>query len=214
MPSVFGEITVKILDLPFIKGKDVFVNVNMWGDPKKRVYEMELTKTIWFGIHRYLKKLENDPFDMLLPEDKRFKIDEELSFLKNRIITIKATRDETKSFVTKKGEVSYPKIFKVEFRSELEEAEKLGVGSDDYKKAVFQYVIDNLSCRECRLVNTRLGELTEEREKEKQKEKEMTIEERRKRKFEKSEVEWVVKQREEQKLEDSRQRKLGDFAGW
>ena len=203
MPGLYQEITVKIVGLPFIKGEDVYVPVIMWGDPKKFEFEMKISKTIWHGIYTHLKELEEDPLNGFMGLVK-FEIDEELSFLKDRILTIKGIPDLSRKFVTKNGKVEYPKIFSVEFQSDLEDAER--VGKDVYKEAVFKYVIDKASSRECRLANTRLAMNTIAKKEIKELEKE-------EKKVEK-EVEWAKKKREQKEIDDKKKEKLGNYCGW
>lgn len=209
MPKIHEEITVKIIGLPFIKGegKDVYVSVIMWGDPKKFEFEMKITKTIWHGIYAYLKELEDDPLNGFMGLEK-FEIDESLSFLKDRILTIKGVPDLSRSFTTKDGKVEYPKIFSVEFQSDLEDAER--AGKEVYKEAVFAYVINRESSRECRLANTRaaMNEIAKKDNKEKEKE-----EKKAEKKVEK-EVEWAKKKREKEEKEEKKQKKLGSCCGW
>lgn len=201
MPDLYQEITVKIIDLPYIKGNDVFVKVIMWGDPKKYEFEIKIGKTLWLGIYTYLRELEDDPLNGFMGEAS-FKIDEQLSFLKDRILTIRGVPDEKHSFVGKDGKIGYSKIFKVEFQSDLEDAEK--VGKDTYKEAVFNYVIDRPSCRECRLLNTQMAKEYEEKQKEKDKKKEKTVE---------IEQDWVKRKRIEKAKEAARLKKL-EYSGW
>lgn len=193
---------MKIIGLPFIKGEDVFVPVIMWGDPKQYRFEMKIGKTIWRGIYRHLKELEDDPLNSLMG-DSVFKIDEQLSFLKDRILTIRGVADMSRSFNTKDGKIEHPKVFEVEFQSELEDAER--AGKDVYIEAVFKFVIDRYSCRECRLANTRaaMNEVIKKENKEKEKDE---------KKVEK-EVEWVKLKREKQEKEDKKKKKLGN-CGW
>jgi hypothetical protein len=216
MPDLYQELTVKIVDLAFIKGKDVYIPVVMFGDPKKFQFEMKIGKTIWQSIYDHLKELEdNDAEFSDFLGDSVFKVDEQLSCLKDRVITIKGMPDKEHTFVGKDDKVSYAKIFTVIFESDLEDAEK--IGGDVYKRAVFTRVIDNIMCKECRLANTRLA-LNDIAKKEN---KEIEKEEKKKEKAEKiagqkveKEQEWVVKKREKQEKEDKKKAKLGDHCGW
>jgi hypothetical protein len=202
LPGLYEEITVKVIGLPYIKGDDVFASVVMWGDPKGYRFEMKIGKTIWRGIYKYMKSLEDEPMNMMMG-DVAFKIDEQLSFLKDRILTIRGIPDMSRTFVSKDGKVEHPKVFDVEFQNELEEAEKLG--KEVYTEAVFKYVINRESCRKCRLINTNLARDEEDRQKEKEKKKEL----------EKTEgVEWIRKRREKQEKENKKKEKLGDYCGW
>lgn len=208
MPKIHEEITVKVIDLPYIRGEDVFAPVIMWGDPKRYRFEMKITKTIWYGIEKHLKSLEDDMFNLILDEKDKFKIDEDLSYLKDRIITIKGIPDTTRSFVTKNGKKEYPKIFNVEFRSDLEEAQTLG--GDVYVGAVFEHVINNYLCKECRMVNTNLSRNDIIKRENKEKEKEEKKKEKTEKKIEK-EVEWVKKKREKDEKESQKAKKMEDY---
>ena len=170
MPEIYEEITVKVIDLAYVKGVDVYAPVILWGDPKAYRFEMKITKTVWYGIYGYLQELENDPLNKMVPEEAQFKIDEQLSFLKGRILTIRGIPDESRSFVTKSGKVEYAKIFRVKFEVDLEDAER--DGKETYKEAIFKYVIDNYSSRDCRLANTAAAKNAEIKKENKEKEKE------------------------------------------
>jgi hypothetical protein len=210
MPGLYQEITVKIMGLPFIKGKDVYAPVMMWGDPKKFEFEMKITKTIWHGIYAHLKELEDDPLNGFM-ELEKFEIDESLSFLKDRILTIKGMPDLNRKFVTKNGKVEYPKIFSVQFQSDLEDAER--AGKEAYKEAVFAYVINRESSRECRLANTRAAMNAIAKKENKELEKEEKKKEKAEKKIEK-EVEWAKIKREKEDKEEKKQKKLGSCCGW
>lgn len=204
MPDLYQELTVKIVDLAYKKGKEFYIPVIMWGDPKKIRFEMRIGKTIWWSIYDHLKKLEeNDAEFSDFLGDNVFKIDKQLSCLKDRVITIKGIPDKEHTFVGKDGKVGYAKIFTVVFESDLEDAEK--IGGDVYKRAVFERIIDNIMCKECRLENTRaaLNDIAKKENKE--------IEKAEK-KVEK-EVEWVKKKREDNEKKEVKKKKLGD-CGW
>lgn len=164
MPEIWQEITVKIVGLPYTKGKEFFLPVIMWGDPKQTRFEMRLGKTLWQSIYNCLKELEKDPLSGFMGLDK-FKIDGDGLCLKNKIITVRGLPDSKRPLVDKTGKVNYPKIFSAEFRNDLEYAEK--AGGDSYKKAVFESVIDKLSSRDCRLCNTQVAKEVEEKDKKK-----------------------------------------------
>ena len=201
-PDLYQEITVKIVDLAFIKGKDVYLPVVMFGDPKKYQFEMKVGKTIWQSIYVYLKELEDDPLNGFMGEAS-FKIDEQLSFLKDRVITIKGIPDKEHTFVGKDGKVSYAKIFSVIFESDLEDAEK--IGGDTYKRAVLK-MLENYMNRDCRIANTNsYKNMIAKKEN-----KEIEKEEKKKEK----EQDWVKLKREKQEKEDKKKAKLGDHCGW
>jgi hypothetical protein len=206
LPGIHQEITVKVIDLPYIRGDDVFAPVIMWGDPKKYRFEMKIGKTIWRGIYKYLKELEDDPMNMMMG-DSAFKIDEQLSFLKDRILTIRGVADTSRSFTTKDGKIEHPKVFEVEFQSDLEDAER--TGKETYIEAVFKYVIDVQSSRECRLANTRaiLNEVA------KKENKEIEKREKKQEKEKKVVAEWAIKKKEADEKKASKIKKLGD-CGW
>ena len=134
MPDLYQEITVKIIDLAYVKGEEVYLPVIMWGDPKNYRFEMRLGKTLWNSIRDGLQDLEEDPLNGFMGNDK-FEIDEDLACLKNKIITVRGVPDSKRPIVGANGKVTYPKIFSAEFHSDLEEAEK--AGKEIYKEAVF-----------------------------------------------------------------------------
>lgn len=221
MPEKGGEVTVKIVSSPYIVGNDVYCNVQMWGNPQGWTYRMKFGKTLWYSIYEHLSALENDPFNILMDSDSAFKIDEGLEYLNGKVITIRGVTDMSMSFKTKEGKTEFGKKFIVEFKGDLEDAERLGVDSEIYKKALFDTVLNNLMCVECIVANSDLAKFEIEKKKEKEKEKELkkkekeiTNEEKRKKKFEKSEVEWVKKRLENDKKNDEKMKKLGDCAGW
>lgn len=210
MPGLYEEITIKIIELPYVKGEDVFVKVVMWGDPKKFEFEMKVSKTIWYSIYEHLKTLEDSLFDklFLFSEDSGFKMDEELSYLKDRIITVKGVPDKEHEIITKTGQHTFAKIFTVDFRYDLEEAERFGLDSEEYRKAVFEYVIDNLSCKTCRLTNTALAKNDLIKRENKEKEKE---EKRQEKKKKEKEVEWVKKKKEKEEKDSKKLKKQKDY---
>lgn len=205
MPDKWKEITVKIVCLPYIRGEDVYVDVRIFGNPNEWTYRMKFGKTLWYSIYEHLQKLDSSRFSEELEPSC---IDEQLEYLNGRIITIKGIPDSKRTFVKKDGTIESPKIFTVNFRSDLEEAESMG--SEILKKAIHDTVHFNYASHECVLANSNLAKF----EIEKAKEKEMTIEERQKKNLEQSTEEWVVRKKEEQKNEDKRQKKLGNCAGW
>lgn len=203
MPEIDQEITVKVIDLVYAKGEEFYLSVVMWGDPKRCRFEMKLGKTLWHSIEDHLNKLEDDDAEFLeFLGERAFKIDEDLSCLKDRIITVKGLPNRKKPIVDKKGNVAYPKIFEAEFRSELEDADR--VGGDTYKEAVFKNVIDDPKCKECRYFNTQIAKEAEEKQKEKEMKKAKSVE---------IEQELVKRKRIEKEKEDAEQRNL-EFCGW
>lgn len=241
MPGMYQELTVKFVGDPYIKGQgqgqgqgqghghgqnkgqDVFVPVIMFGDPKRYRFEMKITKTIWHGIYKYLKELEDDPMNTMLG-DCAFKIDEELSFLKDRIVTIRGVPDMSREFITKTKSVEHPKVFEVTFRGDLEETER--EGGETYRLSVFKYVIDNFGCRDCRILNTALAreeiskkEMKDELKKEiiekdkEIKEKDQEIKEREKGKKKEKEVvaDWSKKKIKEDKKKIDKIKKMDEY---
>lgn len=197
LPDLYQELTVKIVDLAYIKGKDVYLPVVMFGDPQKYQFELKIGKTIWRSIYDHLKKMEdNDAEFSEFLGDSVFKIDEQLSCLKDRVITIKGIPDKEHTFVGKDGKVGYAKIFSVVFESDLEDAEK--IGGDVYKQAIFK-MLDNYSNHDCRIANTNAYKNMIAKKENKEIEKEQ---------------EWVKKKREKQEKEDKKKAKLGNHCGW
>ncbi len=205
MPALYKKIVVKIVSAVYVAGDDAYCDVEMYGNPRKWVFRMKLGKTLWFSIYRHLSEMANDPLNELMG-DAAFKIDANLEYLKGRVITINGIPDTTRSFKNKSGKIEYPKIFSVTFEPDLEDAER--IGGEVYKNAVGNAVF-NFSCEECIIANSNLAKF----EIEKEKEKEMTYEEIKKKNWEKSEVEWVVKKREEDKKKEKQLKQL-ELAGW
>lgn len=205
MPVLYKKIVVKIVSTVYIVGDDAYVDVEMYGNPRKWVFRMKLGKTLWHSIYRHLSEMANDPLNELMG-DTAFKIDENLEYLKGRVITIYGIPDTTRSFKNKSGKTESPKIFSVTFESDLEDAER--IGGEVYKNAIGNAVY-NFSCEECIIANSNLAKF----EIEKAKEKEMTDEEIKKKRWKESEVEWVVKKREENKNKEKQLKQL-ELAGW
>jgi hypothetical protein len=230
------EITVKIISIPYIKGDDVFCDVQLFGNPKKWTYRMKIGKTLWYSIYDHLQTLDHNRFSEELEPSV---INENLEYLNGRIITVRGIPDSKRTFVKKDGNIESPKIFVVDFRSDLEEAET--IGGEIYKKAVFDTVLDNISCEDCIIANSNIAKFEIEKVKEKEQKreqknkdkelknkekeqklinkdkkktkKEVTIEEEQKKNLEQSSEEWAIRKREDLKKEDKRQKKL-EFAGW
>lgn len=219
MPEKYKEITVRIVSAPYVSGNDAYCDVQMWGNPQKWTYRMKLGKTLWFSIYNYLQQMDNSRFSEELEPSV---LQDNLEFLNGRIVTVRATSDERMTFTTKNGGVEYGKKFIVDFRGDLEEADR--VGGDVLKKAFFDTVLDNTSGIDCITINSKLAKLTIQLEKEKidekelkKKQKEMLEEanakEKKKKDWEKSTEEWVVKKREDDKKKDKQLKQL-DLAGW
>jgi hypothetical protein len=204
MPEKYKEITIKIVSSPYISGNDAYCDVIMWGNPQKWTFRMKLGKTLWFSIYKYLQEMDNSRFSEELEPSV---LQENLKFLNGRIITIRAISDQSISFKTKDGKVEYGKKFVADFRSDLEEAEAMG--GEFYKKAFFDTVLDNVMGKDCIVANSDLAKAGIE----KVKEKEMKREEKKKKDWGESEVEWVVRKREEDKKNEKELKRL-DVAGW
>jgi hypothetical protein len=209
MPEKYKEITIRIVSAPYIAGNDAYCNVQMWGNPNDWVYRMKLGKTLWFSIYDHLLKIDNCRFSEELEPSV---LQENLEYLNGRIITIRAVSDLNVSFKTKDGKTEYGKKFVADFRRDLEEADR--EGGEVLKKAMFDTIYDNIAGAECIVINSKLAKLTIQLEKEKLEEKEMKKRQKKLIDFEKSEVEWVKRKREEKEKDDEKQKKLGNYAGW
>lgn len=208
MPEKHKEITVKIVSVPFIAGSDAYVNVIMYGNPQKWIFRMKLGKTLWFSILKYLKEMDNSRFSEELEPSVLTK---NLEYLNGRIITVRGISNEKKVFTTKAGTVESPKIFKVDFQYDYEDAER--IGGEKFKEAIHKAVHFNYSCHDCIMANTNLAKAEIEIQKQKELEKKMTEEEKRKKRYEESEVEWVKKKVVEDKKKDKQLKQL-ELAGW
>lgn len=187
------------------------MNVKMYGSPQNWIYRVKIGKTIWHGIYKYLRTLEDDPLNKFMPEEVQFKIDEKLEYLSGRVITIRGIPDSSRTFVKKDGTVDSPKIFAIEFKPELEDAER--IGGEVYLKAVHDTVHFNYSSHECVLANSALAKGLIAKEKEKEEKKKAKANEKKKAEPE-VEVEWVKRRRLEKEKEDKIQKRLGNNAGW
>jgi hypothetical protein len=203
MPALYKRIVVKIVSDVYIAGDDAYVNVIMYGNPQKWTYRMKLGKTLWFSIQKHLEQMDNNRFS---EELEPAVLENNLEYLKGRVITIYGVPDSLRTFVKKDGTTESPKIFSVTFEPDLEDAER--IGGDVYKKAIGNAVF-NVMCEQCVIANSNLAKF----EIEKEKEKSMTPEEIKKKRWEESEEEWVVKKREENKKNEKQLKQL-DLAGW
>ncbi len=145
MPEKLREITVKIIKAPYIIGKDVYCDVRLFGDAERNVFRMKIGKTLWYSL--YEKLVER--FE--LGGDVGEEIDDSLECITRKVITIRAIPDIKRAYINKEGDVDSPKIFSVEFREDLEEAER--IGGDIYNNAVDKVVINNRACHVCYRTN-------------------------------------------------------------
>lgn len=150
MPEKFREITVKIIKAPYIVGEDVFCDVRLWGDTERNVFRMKIAKTMWHSMYKELV----DRFE--LGGDIGEEIDDNLECIARKIMTIYAIPDIDRAYINKKGEADSPKIFTVEFREDLEEAER--IGGDIYNNAIDKVIIKNRACHECYRINMIMAE--------------------------------------------------------
>jgi hypothetical protein len=214
MPDKYKEITVKIVDVPYITKEDVYVDVNMFGNPQKWTYRMKIGKTLWNSILKHLLEMDGNRFSEELEPSV---INKSLDYLNGRIITVKGTSDETKAFITKAGKVEYGKKFIAEFRSDYEEAET--IGGEVYKKAIFEAVMDNIFAVDCIVANSNLAKAEIEKAKNKElkkeeKEKRKTKVDKKQKKLIPVEEEWVKRKVKEQEKENKIQSVRGTLAGW
>jgi len=150
MPEKLREITIKIIKAPYIIGKDVFCDVRIWGDPDRYVFRMKISKTMWNSLYQKLV----DRFE--LGGDAGEEIDKNLECIVRKVITIYAIPDIKRAYINKQGDTDSPKIFNVEFREDLEEAER--IGGDIYNNAVDRVIINNKACHECYRINMIMAE--------------------------------------------------------
>lgn len=144
MPEKLREITVKIVKT-YIVGKDVFCDVRLFGNSERNVFRMKISKTMWRSMYKGLV----DRFE--LGGDAGEEIDENLECITGKIMTIYARPDINRAYATKDGGVDSPKIFDVDFREDLEEAER--IGGDVYNNAVNKEVLKNRRALECHNAN-------------------------------------------------------------
>lgn len=125
LPNKMESITVKIYrkieKAGDNKDSDYFIRVFIWGDIKKTVFRMKITKTIWRSIDDILTmryELGGDAGDE--------QVDEDLQCLIGKIITITGIPDIKRMFINKEGKADSPKIFTVELREDLMDIEREG----------------------------------------------------------------------------------------
>lgn len=153
MPEKLREITVKIVKAPYVVGDvgdDICCDVRIWGDPDRDIFRMKISKTLWHSLYqRLVERYE-------LGGDAGEEIDENLECIVRKVVTIKAIPDINRAYTTKEGGLDSPKIFNVEFREDLEEAER--IGGDIYNNAVDTVIINNKACHECYRANKIMAE--------------------------------------------------------
>lgn len=142
MPEKLRKITIKVVKAPYDVGDNIYCDIRIFGDIKKNIFRMNISKTLWHSL--YQKLVER--FE--LGGDAGEEIDENLECITGKIMTIYAKPDMKRAYVTKDGGIDSPKIFGVEFREDLEELEK--IGGDDYIDAVNK---ENRRSSECIKVN-------------------------------------------------------------
>lgn len=125
LPDKTESITVKIYGKMEKAGEskdsNYFLPVYIWGDVKKTVFRMKITKTIWRSIDDILAfryELGGDAGDEI--------VDEDLQCLIGKIITITGVPDMKRIFINKEGKADSPKIFIVDLREDLMEVEREG----------------------------------------------------------------------------------------
>lgn len=125
LPDKAESITVKIHGKMEKAGEskdsNYFLPVYIWGDVKKTVFRMKITKTIWRSIDDILTmryELGGDAGDE--------SVDEDLQCLIGKIITITGIPDMKRIFINKEGKADSPKIFIVDLREDLMDIEREG----------------------------------------------------------------------------------------
>lgn len=125
LPNKMESITVKIHGKMEKAGEskdsNYFLPVYIWGDVRKTVFRMKITKTIWRSIDDILTmryELGGDAGDET--------VDEDLQCLIGKIITITGIPDMKRMFINKEGKADSPKIFIVDLREDLMDIEREG----------------------------------------------------------------------------------------
>lgn len=144
MPKKLEAITIKIVG-KVVKSGDkkprFHCPVYIWGDPRKNIFQLEITSTMWSSLDSELTNRYE------LGGDANEELDDDLEILTGKIITITGVSDITRAYKTKDGKLDSPKKFRVEIREDLEEIDKRGEG-DDYVRAVKKETYNNLCVRD------------------------------------------------------------------
>lgn len=124
LPDKMESITVKICGKIEKAGdkedSDYFIRVFIWGDVKKTVFRMKITKTIWRSIDDILTMRYE------LGGDADESVDEDLQCLIGKIITVSGIPDMKRIYINKLGKPDSPKVFTVELREDLGDIEREG----------------------------------------------------------------------------------------
>lgn len=139
MPEKLEEITVKVIKAPYLVSNEVYCDVRIWGDSNRNnIFRMKIGKTLWHSLHEELvMRFE-------LGGDAGEEIDSDLECIVRKVITIRGYPDINRAYIDKKGKANSPKIFHVQLREDLEEAEL--EGGDTYLNAVKREIDRNRSC--------------------------------------------------------------------
>lgn len=163
MPEKLKNITVKIVKAPYRVGDDVYCDVRIFGDLQRNTFRMKITKTLWHSLYDQLvARFE-------LGGDADESIDKDLNCIVGKMITVYGIPDINRAYETKDGNVDSPKIFKVDIREDLEEAEK--IGGEVFNVAVDRQLTNNIACWDCVVANLELADEDVKKEKEREEKK-------------------------------------------
>jgi hypothetical protein len=168
MPKIGHEITVKFIKAPYRVGNDVFADVRIFGDMARNTYRMKIGKSLWLSLHDQLKVRT---FWAVTPDEE---IDKNLEVVVGKIFTISAIHDPNRLFEDKTGNLTGAKIFKVQSREELEQAEK--EGEESFTRRLQTEVVDNVLCHDCYSENMSLADEEEQKAKDREEKKAKQLE--------------------------------------
>lgn len=123
LPGKAENVTIKIIESPYMDGDDICCNVYIWNDPDVD-FMMRLEEKLW-------KPLSDKIMDDYMLGDKT-ESDPDLTFLKGTIISIWGSPNLTLDceyfghFGCRKHVEDLPNIFEIKIRHDLEDAENIG----------------------------------------------------------------------------------------
>jgi len=120
MESITVKIYGKMEKAGNSKDSDYFLPVYIFGDVKKTVFRMKITKTIWRSIDNILTARYE------LGGDADESVDEDLQCLISKIITVSGIPDMKRIYINKQGKPDSAKTFIVELREDLMDIEREG----------------------------------------------------------------------------------------
>ncbi len=107
MPRKLENITVKIVGKVIKSGEKkprFHCPVYIWGDPKKNIFQLEITSTLWRSLDSELVSRYE------LGGDANEELDDDLEILIGKIITITGIPDINRAYITKDGGTDSPKL--------------------------------------------------------------------------------------------------------